>query len=152
MSNFNEEAHLLENVSILDCTLRDGGYCNQWLFGKNNIIKIINGLIEAGINIIECGFFTNKVQYNTEVAKYTTLEQIGELLPENRTNKLFVCLINYGEYEADKIPQYDGTSLDGFRIAFHKKDMAPALEFCKEIKEKGYKVFIQPIQMESFWS
>ena len=135
----------MENVSILDCTLRDGGYCNQWLFGKNNIIKIINGLIEAGINIIECGFFTNKVQYNTEVAKYTTLEQIGELLPENRTNKLFVCLINYGEYEADKIPQYDGTSLDGFRIAFHKKDMAPALEFCKEIKEKGYKVFIQPM-------
>lgn len=135
----------MENVSILDCTLRDGGYCNQWHFGKNNIIKIMDGLIEAGINIIECGFFTNKVQYNVEVARYTTMEQIGELLPPNRAIRLFVCMINYGEYEADKIPQYDGTSLDGFRIAFHKKDMVPALEFCKAIKQKGYKVFIQPM-------
>ena len=41
MRNFNEEVQLLENVNILDCTLRDGGYCNQWLFGKKNIIKIL---------------------------------------------------------------------------------------------------------------
>lgn len=135
----------MENVNILDCTLRDGGYCNQWRFGKNNIIKIINGLVEAGINIIECGFFTNKVQYNTEIAKFTTMEEIAEILPRNRQNKLFVCLINYGEYEPDEIPQYDGTSLDGFRIAFHKKDMVSALEFCKKIKQKGYKVFVQPM-------
>ena len=24
-------------VRILDCTLRDGGYCNQWDFGETNI-------------------------------------------------------------------------------------------------------------------
>ena len=145
MRNFNEEVQLLENVNILDCTLRDGGYCNQWLFGKKNIIKIIDGLIEAGINIIECGFFTNNVQYNAEVAKYTTMEQVAEVLPQDHANKLFVCLINYGEYEADKIPEYDGTALDGFRIAFHKKDMVSALKFCQAVKEKGYKVFIQPM-------
>ena len=31
-------------INVLDCTLRDGGYCNQWKFGYNNIKKIIDGL------------------------------------------------------------------------------------------------------------
>lgn len=135
----------MEHVSILDCTLRDGGYCNEWKFGKNNIKKIMNGLVEAGIDIIECGFFTNRVQYNPDIAKFTTIEEIAEILPRNRENKLFVCLLNYGEYELDKIPLNDGTSLDGFRIAFHKKDMISAIELCKGIREKGYKVFVQPM-------
>ena len=26
----------MENVRLLDCTLRDGGYINQWDFGKEN--------------------------------------------------------------------------------------------------------------------
>ena len=28
------------NVKILECTLRDGGYVNDWNFGKKNIKKI----------------------------------------------------------------------------------------------------------------
>ena len=27
-------------VNILDCTLRDGGYCNNWNFGNKNIRKL----------------------------------------------------------------------------------------------------------------
>lgn len=131
------------DLKILDCTLRDGGYCNQWKFGKNNIKKIINSLVESGIDIIESGFLTNKVTYDDEVTKFTTMDEVSKFIPENREGKIFVCLTNYGEYNLDDIPLYDGTSLDGLRIAFHKKDMIPALDFCKGIKEKGYRVFIQ---------
>lgn len=131
------------NIRVLDCTLRDGGYCNQWAFGKNNTKKIIGGLVEAGIDIIECGFLTNNVVYNEDVTKYTTLQEVSRMLPENREGRLFVCMVNYGEYNLDDLPDYDGLSIDGIRVAFHKKDMIPALEFCKGIKAKGYKVFVQ---------
>ena len=43
----------MAKIEVLDCTLRDGGYCNQWKFGKNNIEIISSSLIEAGIDIIE---------------------------------------------------------------------------------------------------
>lgn len=131
------------SIKVLDCTLRDGGYCNEWLFGKNNTVKIINGLVEAGVDIVECGFLTNQVEYNEDVTKFTTMEEVAAVLPQNREGKLFVCLTNYGEYNPDDIPDNDGSSLDGIRIAFHKKDMIPALKLCKEIKKKGYKVFVQ---------
>lgn len=130
-------------VSVLDCTLRDGGYCNQWNFGSNNIKTIISGLVSAGIDIIECGFLTNRVSYNPEVSKFSTFQEIANVLPSNRKNKMFVCMVNYGEYDIEDIPDYDGLSVDGIRVAFHKKDMIPALEFCKEIMDKGYKVFVQ---------
>ena len=47
-------------IKILDCTLRDGGYVNHWEFGKKTIKAIIQKLDRAHIDIIECGFLTEK--------------------------------------------------------------------------------------------
>lgn len=43
-------------IKVLDCTLRDGGYINNWNFGFDNIKYIINNLALANIRYIECGF------------------------------------------------------------------------------------------------
>ena len=52
---------------ILDCTLRDGGYCNQWQFGEENIRQIIRKLTKSRIDIIECGFLTEKCDFNENI-------------------------------------------------------------------------------------
>ncbi len=45
------------SVKLLDCTLRDGGYVIDWMFGKKkNIQSVLCNLNEAGIDYIECGF------------------------------------------------------------------------------------------------
>ena len=43
----------MSNVKVLDCTLRDGGYINDWKFGCKNIKDIINNLERANIDIVE---------------------------------------------------------------------------------------------------
>lgn len=133
----------MNNIQILDCTLRDGGYCNGWRFGFENVRKITHGLQEAGIEIVECGFITNRVSYDPDVTKYNRVEEIAKIIPENREGKVFVVMMNYGEYRLEDIPPYDGSSIDGIRIAFHKKNLDAALTLCEQIKEKGYLVFIQ---------
>ena len=55
----------MNNVKILDCTLRDGGYINDWKFGHNNIKGIINNLVSANIDIVETGFIRN-VEYDKD--------------------------------------------------------------------------------------
>ena len=140
----------MKSIQVLDCTLRDGGYCNQWQFGFNNSIDIISGLVEANIDIIECGFVTNKVEYNRDITKFTSVSQITSILPSEKKGKLFVAMMNYGEYNIDDLPVNDGKSIDGIRIAFHKKNRIEALKLCKQIKEKGYKVFIQPMVSVSY--
>ncbi len=140
----------MRKLKVLDCTLRDGGYCNQWRFGKQNIVKIINGLTEARVDIIECGFITNRVVYDEDTSRFRTFEEVAAVIPEDREGRLFVCMINYGEYSVSEIPEHDGTSVDGIRVAFHKKDLVPAMEFCREIKRKGYLVFIQAMVSLSY--
>lgn len=140
----------MNKVQILDCTLRDGGYCNEWRFGFENVKRIITGLVEANVEIIECGFITNRVKYDPEVTRYTLVEEIARVIPENREGKIFVAMMNYGEYNIDELPVYDGSSIDGIRVAFHKKNLTEALELCKAIKAKGYLVFVQAMVSLSY--
>ena len=46
----------MHRINILDCTLRDGGYINDFNFGENVLRDIVNKLSKASIDIIECGF------------------------------------------------------------------------------------------------
>lgn len=140
----------MNNIHILDCTLRDGGYCNEWRFGFDNARKITNGLVESNVEIIECGFITNKSVYNPDVTKFNTLEQAAMIIPKNREGKIFVAMMNYGEFNIDELPIYDGTSIDGIRVAYHKKNRYEALDLCEKIKAKGYLVFIQAMVSLSY--
>lgn len=140
----------MNKVHVLDCTLRDGGYCNEWKFGFDNIQEIIAGLVNAGVEIIECGFITNCVGYNQDVTKFSTVSEMAKMIPENREGKIFVAMMNYGEYNIEELPPYDGSSIDGIRVTFHKKNLNESLELCEKIKNKGYLVFIQAMVSLSY--
>jgi len=136
----------MNKIHVLDCTLRDGGYVNDWLFGHSNIQKMVQNLTLAGIDIIECGFLTQKGgHYNQDSSLFDEVRRVRDFLPENHLKSSYVCMINYGEYEIEAIPENDGTSIDGIRVAFHKKDRFDALAFCAEIARKGYQAYIQPM-------
>ena len=134
----------MKRIRLLDCTLRDGGYCNNWEFGYENKVRIINGLIESKIDIIECGLLTDKVEYDKNSSCYINISDAENSLLKG-ANRLYVCLVNYGDYKLENIPNYNGGVIEGIRVAFHKSDMKEALDFCAEIMKKGYKVFVQPM-------
>ncbi len=140
----------MEKIKLLDCTLRDGGYVNDWSFKRQNIRKIISSLAEAKIDIIECGFLSNKNEYNEERSVFDTIDRTADFLPEDRGKTKYVCMINYGEYEAKDIPQCTGKSVDGIRVAFHKGDLEGAVSLCNEISKKGYLVFMQPMVTNNY--
>lgn len=127
---------------VLDCTLRDGGYVNSWKFGLKNTKAIIQSLIESNVDFIECGFVTDKEEHITGVTKFNSIEEVNKLLPK-KSNKDFAVMINYDSYDIKNLPNYVGYGVNCIRVAFHKKDMNEALEFCKGIKQKGYNVFVQ---------
>ena len=70
----------MENVRLLDCTLRDGGYINQWDFGKKTIQSIIARLTEAGADIIEIGFLRN-CTWDEDKTVFPSIKELKKLLP-----------------------------------------------------------------------
>lgn len=137
----------MRKIEVLDCTLRDGGYVNQWKFGHKNITNITNKLIAANIDIVECGFLTQKFTYDSDTTLYNQISQV--YIVENAKCK-FVCLMNYGEYDIECLPLATVPNTFGIRVAFHKKEWQQALELSRKIKEKGYNVYLQPMVSMSY--
>ena len=42
----------MRNIYLLDCTLRDGGYINNWNFGHGNIVRILRRLAASRVDYI----------------------------------------------------------------------------------------------------
>lgn len=140
----------MNKIHILDCTLRDGGYCNQWMFGADNKRKILDGLDSAAIDIVECGYLTDKVLADEDSTCFNSIESVNEFVSNSYHTSLYVVMINYGEFPLEEIPDYQKEGVQGIRVAFHKKDVDAALVYCRKLKEKGYKVFIQPMVSLSY--
>ena len=140
----------MDKIQVLDCTLRDGGYCNDCKFGSSNMHRIIGGLMDANIDIIECGFLSHKITYQQGVSRFSSAEQINSFIPVEKKGKKFVVLANYGDIDIDKLEPRSQNGIDGIRVAFHKKDLENAIVLCGKIKEKGYEVFIQAMVSLSY--
>lgn len=135
---------------VLDCTLRDGGYCNNWKFGKDNIEKTIRFLDYAGIDIIECGYLDQNTEKDYNSSKYSSFADVDNILEGSNADKLYLCMIDYGKFDIQNIPDCKDTKLDGIRVAFHKKDRSEAIEFCQKLIKKNYLVFVQPMVTLSY--
>ena len=138
----------MRTIKILDCTLRDGGYVNDFNFGKNTIKNIISNLSDANIDIIECGFLSNEL-YDENKSLYNCVDSVKTLIEKKNNELMYVGMIALGNMEipVEKIKPCDGSSIDGIRVTFHedKHEMEKAFTLAKQLKDKGYAVFMQPI-------
>ena len=132
-----------KSVKILDCTLRDGGYVNDWNFGADNIKSIISGLDLAGVDFIECGFMRDGAD-NSEKSLYARLENLTSIIPSGVARERLVAMIDYGEFAPANLPEKNENSIFGFRIIFKKKYLEEALDAACQIQAKGYNIFINP--------
>lgn len=141
----------MSRVRLLDCTLRDGGYCNQWEFGMANAKKMVTGLTEAKVDIVECGFVTATKSCGEDQTLFASVDDVSQLLPQDKQpDTTYVAMANYGELSSDDIPVRSDGMIDGLRIAFHKKDRVEGMKLCKEVKDKGFKVFVQAMVSVSY--
>lgn len=134
-------------IKILDCTLRDGGYINDWKFGKKAIQDILFNIAKSNTEIIECGFLSNK-PYNEELSIFNSVEELNDLVDSDLDNKtMYVAMIAIGEKEIN--PQFlsDASAgpIGGIRLTFHPSEVDKAFEWGEIIKSKGYKLFMQPV-------
>lgn len=142
----------MSNIKILDCTLRDGGYINDWRFGKKEIKQIINHLDKAKIEIIEVGFLTD-IAHTDEQSLFYNSNEVDKVCTDVKNSKI-AAMIALGEKEIDPavLPPKSETKLDIVRITFHRteEEIGKAISFAKCLMEKGYKVCMQPIGTSAY--
>ena len=85
------------NVSLLDCTLRDGGYLNDWKFGKDNIASIYERLVRSGVDVIEIGFLDDRRTFDPERTIMPSTDCAEKIFGNmDRGDAMVVGMIDYG--------------------------------------------------------
>lgn len=130
------------NIQLLDCTLRDGAYITNGDFGVPVIVGIIKKLSDAKIDIIECGWLKNQ-EHEKGSSYYHVPSDLEEYLRRKDPDKVYVAMIDWDRYDVSNLPVYDGRSLDAIRVVFPHGKHKEGIAIAQEIKEKGYKVFLQ---------
>ena len=138
------------DVKLLDCTLRDGGYINQWQWGFGRARDIIRDLVKAGIDVIEVGFLRNVDQYDPNVTVCDRIEELERLLPEEKGNSMFSAMAMRSNYDISKLSPYRGTGIEMIRITAHDYDIEEGMDFARKVKAKGYKLSINPINIMGY--
>lgn len=131
-------------VQVLDCTLRDGGYINSWNFGAQTISNIIKSLVEAKIDIIECGFIRNS-EYCMDSSVFNSMEEVSKMITPKSEASLYAIMIEHHNNVYDKIPLFNGQGADIIRVTFRRNEWEEARYAISELIEKGYKVCVQPV-------
>ena len=59
---------MTRSLQLLDCTLRDGGYVNDWKWGIRTARDIVRLLTESGVDVVEEGFLRNIEHFDEKIA------------------------------------------------------------------------------------
>lgn len=141
----------MKNVKLLDCTLRDGGYINDWEFGHDTMISLFERLVSSGVDIIEIGFLDDRRPFDINRCIMPDTSCVKKIFGDvNKHQAMVVAMIDYGTCAIENLQPCSETDLDGIRVIFKKGVMREALSYCAKIKVLGYKVFTNCVSITSY--
>ena len=142
-----------QNFNLLDCTLRDGGYYNNWNFSKN-IQKYISDIDSTGIKYIELGFRFNEKRKIKGLTAYTEYSLLNSLrIPKNLTIGIMINasdLIKKNNLEIKELKKLVSKNISKIkfvRFACHYKEIFFLKDCIDYLNKLELKVFINIMQI-----
>lgn len=148
---------MLQKINILDCTLRDGGYYNNWNFSVDLINRYLKVMSEIKVDYVEIGFrfrdkkdfkgpcaysdenFLNKLKIPKSL-KIAVMINGSELLEKEYLRKKNNLLKNIFKKSSN-------SKVKLVRIACHLSEVNKVMPVAAKIKRLGYKVAINLMQI-----
>lgn len=134
-------------IELLDCTLRDGGYINNWRFNEEFIDKF-STTMDTVIQYVEIGFINKTNKYRHQIVGKSRMLDLQQISSFSKYKFKKVVMADFNDIDLDMLNQK--LDIDLVRIAFHKHDLCDALELCKQIHDKGYKVSVNAMAITNY--
>ena len=94
-------------IKVLDCTIRDGGICNDWDFDIPTVRKVYEALSSSGVDYMEIGYQSKPGLFDpNEVGLWRFCEEnaLKEVV-QGSTSKMKLCtMIDVGRIRPEDIP------------------------------------------------
>lgn len=133
---------LYPNISILDCTIRDGGYINNWKFDMKLVREIYRVLSKSGVDYVEIGYRGTEKYFNhTEYGswRFSMEEDIRNVISNIDGAKL-ALMADFAKIDKEDFCDSRSSVVGLVRLAANKGQLKEAVLFLENLKKKGYKV------------
>ena len=142
-------------MKLLDCTLRDGGYYNNWNFSTELVEKYLLAMSAIGVDIVELGMRTlNNSGFKGPTA-FTTDAYLEILsIPSNLTMGVMINASELHKFNKEEVLEQlfpksaDESKVSLVRVACHLHEFIDVLPSTKWLKERGYKVGFNIMQAD----
>ena len=130
---------------ILDCTIRDGGYVNNWQFGKELVREVYRVLSKGGVDIVELGFRNSPEFHKPDTEGIWRVSTEADLrhVTENINGAKISVMGDYSRFDLKNLVPKEDSCIDLIRIAVHKNKVFDAIDLLERIKKNGYLVSLQ---------
>ena len=124
---------LSQKYNIIDCTLRDGGFTNDFNWSikfSNNYLSLIN---KTDVKFIEIGYWKQK---NKSKNIYYNIDEDIAYKFKNKTNKKLVVIsdFHYSSKQVKEYPTKKDKSISLIRITSRIEDLSECIEFINDLK------------------
>ena len=116
----------------------------MWAVDIEEAKRIIDGVYESGIRIIEIGLLAKGGEVG-KTTKLSTFEEAEPLLGNRKAHCKYAMMLTQAESGNIEVPERSDKTVDMLRLAFFKPELQDAMVFAKTLIEKGYEVFLQPM-------
>jgi 4-hydroxy 2-oxovalerate aldolase len=131
-------------IKVLDCTIRDGGLCNQWQFDHGVVKRVYEALLASGIDYMEVGYKTRPGLANPDTDgpwRFCAENDLAQVVERNKKLQI-ATMVDVGRIDPSDIPPCADSSIDVIRIATYNHQMGEALRLLDHCLEQGYETFM----------
>lgn len=129
-------------VKLIDVTIRDGGFSNQWNFKPEFVKGNLQCASDSGIDYFEIGYLMNSNLLKKKDGMYrnVSLKHIDEIVKQVQPTCKISVLVDYWRYDVEQLPPCSETSIDLVRVTCYMEKVQEAIDYLKKIKELGYEI------------
>lgn len=134
----------MSHVSVLDCTIRDGGLVNGWDFSQEFVADLYRSLSLANVDVMEVGYKNSPKLVSVENAgPWAFLDEglLRETIAKKTTTKLS-ALVDIGRVDENDILPREKSLLDLIRVACYAKDVDKAIDLVNRFHDMGYETSV----------
>jgi len=149
----NYSLNLKPQKMFLDCTIRDGGYLNNWNFTDEEVLKCYQAVTDSGMDYFEIGFRSNKdLLKGKGTWCYSKEEDINRVIGEYKGCKIAV-MVKLGTVTLEDFIEKKESKVDLVRVLIphNNKDRESIIDeelireayiLCDGLLKLGYKVCV----------
>ncbi|MGB0369884.1 MAG: aldolase catalytic domain-containing protein [Opitutales bacterium] len=134
---------------LLDCTLRDGGYINNWNFSLHFGEALYRAVSQSGCDFIEAGFFEPGAEAGLP---WVNLGKGDLLRLQDRVpgGCEIAVMINYGSVNIEDVPTASNYPAQMIRVAAPKNKAEEGTIFAAKLSQLGYKTTINYMGVSNY--